>query len=543
MSGYVRSRPSSDAVGNLRIVVARRRRPTPILAVVAALALVLAGCTAEVKAKGSHASVPTTASPSPSGNGQVSQIAFSDCSKLLDLSALDIPAKREKTLKFSCGKLPVPLNYDDPNSRKVNIQVLKVHDTAQVKKVGDLLMNPGGPGASGLSLPLDLLSSLSDSIIDNFDLIGFDPRGVELSSPISCIDDNTKDQVNAADIDVRTPTGFAQAKAQQASIAAGCTAKYGPALADYNTVFTAMDMDRIRQALGDAQLNYLGFSYGTELGAVYAHLYPTKIRVAVLDGAVDPTTDPITSFADQLQGFESAFDQFAADCKTRPACAAMGDPRQAVYSLTAKANATPIRSSRAGETRTATGGIALYAVLSALYSESEWPTLGGALISAQNGDSKGLFALADQYNERQDNGAYTNIQDANTTISCNDSPPGPTDDQVATTATAWATQYPMFGVWAASSLFSCQSWQSERHVLPTESAAGSAPILVIGTIHDPATPYVGAANLAKTLTTGQVLTWDGQGHTAYTKSSCIDQKVDAYLVSATMPAPGTVCPA
>jgi len=352
-----------------------------------------------------------------------------------------------------------------------------------------------------------------------------------------------KDALIAADSDVRTPTGFALAKAQQAGIANACATKYGAALAYYNTVFTAMDMEQIRLALGDPQLNYLGFSYGTELGAVYAHLYPTKIRVAVLDGAIDPTTDSITSFANQLQGFESAFDQFAADCKTRPSCAAMGDPRQAVYQLTAKANTTPIKSSKTGETRTATGGIVLYGVLSALYSESEWPVLGNALISAQNGDAKGLLALSDQYNERQDNGAYTNIQDANTAISCNDSPAGPTDAEVAATAAQWATQYPMFGVWAAGSLFSCQAWQPNRHVLPNESAAGSAPILVVGTIHDPATPYVGATNLAKTLTTGQVLTWDGQGHTAYTKSSCIDQKVDSYLVTGTLPAAGTVCPA
>jgi pimeloyl-ACP methyl ester carboxylesterase len=520
----------------------RSRALRPVL-ILACAALAVAGCTTSIKAKGTRSVSTSSASPSPTASGAVSTIDFSDCSKLLNLSALNLPAKRKNTLKFSCGKLAVPLNYDDPASRKINIQVLKVHDTTQAKKVGDLLMNPGGPGASGLSLPLDLLSVLSDSILDNFDLIGFDPRGVELSSPISCISDEQKDALIAADPDVRTQAGFAQAQAQAAAIAAACTAKYGAGLAYYNTVFTAMDMEQIRLALGDPKLNYLGFSYGTELGAVYAHLYPQNIRVAVLDGAVDPTTDSITSFANQLQGFESAFDQFAADCKTKSSCNALGDPRQVVYQLTAKANATPIKSSKSGETRTATGGIVLYGVLSALYSQSEWPTLATALQQAENGDAKGLFELSDQYNERQDNGAYTNIMDANTTISCNDSAPGPTDAQVTTTATAWATQYPMFGVWAASSLFSCQAWQSNRHVLPTESAAGSAPILVVGTVHDPATPYVGATNLAKTLTTGQVLTWDGEGHTAYTKSDCIDTKVDTYLVSGTLPAAGTICPA
>ena len=513
------------------------------MATFACAALVLAGCTTTVTARGSR--LPTTKSPSasPTATTGAGTIAFSDCSKLLDLSALDLPAKRKNSLKFSCGKLAVPLNYNDPTGRKINIQVLKVHDTTQAKKIGDLFMNPGGPGAAGLSLPLDLLSELSDAVLDNFDLIGFDPRGVELSSPISCVSDVQKDELAAAYIDVRTPAGFAQAKAAQAAVAAECSAKYGTNLAYYSTVSTAMDMEQLRLALGDPQFNYLGFSYGTELGAVYAHLYPKNVRVAVLDGAVDPTTDYITSFAQQLQGFESAFDQFAGDCKTRAACAPLGDPRQAVYQLTAKANATPIKSSKTGETRTATGGIVLYAVLSALYDQSQWPVLAAALESAQNGDSKGLFALSDLYNERQDNGAYTNILDANTTISCNDSAPGPTDAQVATAATTWATQYPMFGVWATGSLFSCQSWQPNRTVVPTQSAVGSAPILVVGTIHDPATPYVGATNLAKTLTTGQVLTWDGQGHTAYGKSACIDTKVDTYLVTTTMPPVGTVCPA
>jgi pimeloyl-ACP methyl ester carboxylesterase len=304
-----------------------------------------------------------------------------------------------------------------------------------------------------------------------------------------------------------------------------------------------MDLDHIRAAMGDAQLNYLGFSYGTELGAAYAHLYPQKIRVAVLDGAVDPTIDYITSGAAQMQGFEDAFDQFAANCKTKSSCKSLGDPRAVVQTLVAQANTTPIKSSRQGETRTATGGIVLLGVLSALYDESEWPVLADALQSAQQGDSKGLFTLADQYNERTSDGSYSNLTDAYTAISCNDTAPGPTDAVIAATATQWATKYPMFGVWGASSLFSCQSWQPVRHVPPLPSAAGSAPILVVGTIHDPATPYSGAQHLTTVLTTGVLLTWNGQGHTAYLKSDCIDTAVDSYLVNKTLPAAGTVCPA
>ncbi len=325
-----------------------------------------------------------------------------------------------------------------------------MHDDQAPDNVPALLVNPGGPGGSGLALPIQLAPAISDDVLMHYDLVGFDPRGVGVSNPIQCVSDAQKDKLTALDPDIRTPAGFAIAKAAADEVATACSAKYGAALADYNTVFTAMDMDKIRAAMGDAQLNYLGFSYGTELGGVYAHLYPSKIRVAVLDGAVDPTLDSITGFATQVAGFESAFDQFAADCKTKSPCKSIGDPRTVVENLAAQANITPIKSSRAGETRTADGAIVLLGVLSALYDQSEWPTLGAAIIQAQAGDSKGLFALADEYSDRNDDGTYyDNIFDANTAISCNDSAPGPTDAVISATAADWATKYPMFGLWQA----------------------------------------------------------------------------------------------
>ena len=489
-----------------------------------------------------HGSPGVTPKPSPTPSSSTT-IQFSDCSQLLGVSTAGLTPDLLKHLTFDCGKVPVPLNYTDPTGPTIEIEVLRVHDDQQQKKIGSLLVNPGGPGAAGLTLPISLLPVMSEKVLENFDLIGFDPRGVELSSPIECISDQQKDTLDAEDFDVLTPSGFAAAKAAADSVAQACSAAYGPALADYNTVFTAMDMDRIRQALGDPVLNYLGFSYGTSLGTVYAHLYPTKIRVAALDGAVDPTTSVLTSDADQIQGFESAFDQFAADCMKRPACAVLGNPRQAVYALTAKANAIPIKSSLPGETRTATGVIVLTAVSEALYVQADWVPLGEALVSAQKGDSAGLFALADQYNQRSPDGKYSNVEDANTTINCNDEPAGPSDALIRATAASWAKKYPMFGAWQASSLFTCQDWQPVRHPLPPPSAAGSAPILVVGTVHDPATPYAGAGDLATALTTGHLLTWNGQGHTAYMFSTCIQKYVDNYLVTTKLPPAGTVCPA
>jgi pimeloyl-ACP methyl ester carboxylesterase len=469
-------------------------------------------------------------------------VKFTDCSNLFDLSAAGIPASRAAKLTVSCARVPVPLDYAHPTGPSISIGLIRLHYADQTNRIGSLLVNPGGPGASGVFLAIGLAASLSDDVLQHFDLVGFDPRGVGLSAPLTCLSDAQKDQLNNLFPDVRTAAGFSEAKQASTTLASACNAKYGAALADYNTVATARDMDRIRTAVGDSTLNYLGYSYGTRLGSVYAHLFPTHIRVAALDGPVDPVASDLTTFANQLKGFESAFDQFAADCLTRPECKVLGNPRQDVYQLVAKANATPIPTSARGDDRKASGAIVLTGVLSALYDQTEWSSLGDALIQAQHGDAKGLFALADQYNERDASGHYSNIDEANTAISCNDSPVGPSDATIRTTAAQWAKAYPMFGLWSAATLFSCQVWQPDRHPLPAVSAPGSPPILVIGTIHDPATPYAAAGVLAKALGTGRVLTWDGEGHTAYGKSDCIDQKVNAYLINRTVPAAGTVCP-
>jgi hypothetical protein len=230
---------------------------------------------------------------------------------------------------------------------------------------------------------------------------------------------------------------------------------------------------------------------------------------------------------------------------TRPACAVLGNPRQVVYQLVAKANIAPLKSteSQSGVPRTASAGLVLYGVLDALYNQSNWVGLGQALIAAQKGDARDLLEFADSYSGRDGSGNYSNLLDAFTAFSCNDTPVGPTDAVIHATATAWATQYPMFGLWGASSLFACQDWQPTRHPLPAVTATGSTPILVVGSTHDPATPYSGAQHLATALTTGVLLTWQGQGHTAYLKSTCITDQVDAYLVDQTVPVVGSTCPA
>ena len=421
------------------------------------------------------------------------------------------------------------------------MQLLRIHDT-DASSPRQLLVNPGGPGASGIEFALGLATEVPTTLLKHDDLIGFDPRGIGLSSAISCLSAAQKDTLNALSPDVLTSPGFDQARNAAKTIATACSDKYGSALADFTTVDTARDMDLIRQAAGDSRLNYLGFSYGTELGYEYAQLFPNRIQAMVLDGVVDPSVDPITSFTSQNAGFERAFDQFATWCRTNSTCAKLGAARTAVYTVQATAKATPIPTSTRGDKRKATFSLVTTGVLQALYSKSLWPQLATALLSARSGNSAGLLSLADKYNERFKDGTYSNIAEANTTIGCNDQKRGPTDTVIRSTARSWNARFPMFGLWNAASLFTCQQWQPVRTPLLEPTARTSTKVLVLGNIHDPATPYQNSQKLVSIMRNAELMSWNGQGHTSYLQgSSCVDTKVTAYLTAGTLPPADTIC--
>jgi pimeloyl-ACP methyl ester carboxylesterase len=520
--------------------------------VLAALALLAAACTGSTVAGRGTTTDSASASP-PSGSSSAGSSSatlppqpaadFSDCRDAIKVGALGLPAGRADKLSFDCARISVPLDYADPSGKTISLQLIKIHDSDNHANTGSLLINPGGPGASGVDFTLGFAAEVSDNLLSHFDLIGFDPRGVGYSSPITCLSDHQKDVINAASPNVLTPAGFARAKAIAKEVATACSDKYGSSLAQYDTVQAAKDMDQIRQAVGDTQMNYLGFSYGTELGAQYAHLFPSRVRVEVLDGAVDPNFGDIATTTRQLQGFEEAFDQFAAWCQKHDPCSSLGNPRTAVYQLVAKAAAAPIPSSAPHETRKATSNLVLTGVGEAMYSQPLWASLGQALIDAEAGDSKGLLALADAYNERS-SGHYTNIAEAFTAVECNDSKVGPSDATIRATARSWNARFPMFGLDWAPGIFSCQQWQPDRTVPPLPTARTTPrKILVVGNLHDPATPYPWAKDLTNALGNAELLSWNGEGHTSYHQGSrCIDNYVDDYLIAGTLPPPNTTCP-
>jgi pimeloyl-ACP methyl ester carboxylesterase len=510
-----------------------------------AAAVALTGCS-PVEGRGRYAGDPIPGAPSPAATATpaaptVSPVDFDDCTSVIAPQLRGQPGG-DRPLKFSCGKLRVPLNYRNPSQKAIELFVIRVRLSGQTKRVGSLVVNPGGPGGSGVDAAVGLALTLPADLLRRFDVVGFDPRGVGLSSPVSCIPAELKDRGTALDPDARTESAY-QAQVRLAKeISQSCLKKYGDELQHYNTEETARDMDLVRQGVGDDKLTYLGYSYGTRLGSVYAQLFPKRVRALVLDGAVDPVATEVQSAEAQASGFERAFGQFAAGCRTKGATCLIGpDPAATLRRVLAKARANPIPGGSGN--RKATAGNVLLAVISALYDQGDWNQLESALAEADGGSSSGLFELGDRYSQRNAQGEYTNLLDANAVINCTDTNEKVSDATIRATVKAWRTKYPLFGTSLALGLITCQQWAAPRLPLPKVRAAGAPPLLVIGTVNDPATPYRSAQVLARTLATARLLTWNGEGHTAYPKTPCVTAAVDAYLISLKVPKNGTTCAA
>jgi pimeloyl-ACP methyl ester carboxylesterase len=520
------------------------RRCSRGLLVTLTAALAVAGCTS-VDGNGRYGGDPIPGAPAPTTAAPaaptISPVAFDDCTSVIAPQIKDQPGG-DRPLSFGCGKLRVPLDYRDPSRKAIELFLVRVRMGGQQKRIGSLVVNPGGPGGSGVDAAVGLGLSLPADVLKRFDLVGFDPRGVGLSAPVECISGALKDKATALDPDATTTAAYQAQVALAKEISQSCLSKYGDDLQHYNTEETARDLDLVRQGVGDAKLTYLGYSYGTRLGSVYAQLFPKNVRALVLDGAVDPKQGEVASAETQAAGFERAFNQFAADCKARNAACLIGpDPRATVSRLLARARQAPIPGGSGG--RKATAGHVLLAVVSALYDRGDWAELESALADATNGNSSGIFTLADRYNERDSKGHYTNLADANIAVNCADSAEKVPDATVKKSLAAWRAKYPLFGTSLALGMLTCQQWTAPREPLPAVRAAGAPPLLVIGTINDPATPYASAQVLARTLATGRLLTWRGEGHTAYPKTACVSAAVDAYLISLKVPARNATCAA
>jgi pimeloyl-ACP methyl ester carboxylesterase len=456
-----------------------------------------------------------------------------------------VTGARTNGFDFMCSKLAVPVDWAKPDGPQTSIFVVRMHPRQQQasERIGSLVFNPGGPGVSGVTLGLSYVSVLPDEVLNHFDFVAFDPRGIGLSNPITCATDKQKDEWSSLNPDLRTTKGRSVQKSVSQTLASACSKKYGTSLEQYNTTTTARDLDRIREAVGDEKLSYLGFSYGTVLGAQYAHLFPGRLRAAVLDGAVDPTLNLEQFTASQVASFEAQMGLFASWCAQQPGCQTLGNAKTYTAALIKQADKSPLRSPGKTDTRVATGGIVTAAALQAMYDKASWPRLQSALLAARShADPTGLFALADEATERDGDGHFTNVLEAFTAYTCNDSAQRLTDATIAQRATEWGRKYPVFGQSFAGQLYNCVSWAKPAHAIEKPVATDAPTVLVIGTTHDPATPYSGAASLVRVLGSAVELTWDGERHTAYPGTSCVSGKVDAYLISLTVPI-DRACPA
>jgi pimeloyl-ACP methyl ester carboxylesterase len=440
-----------------------------------------------------------------------------------------------------CAKLTVPLDYRHPGGRTLQISVLEV--PAAGARIGALVVNPGGPGAPGTSYAAQ--RGFGQPLLDHFDIVGFDPRGTGSSSPVDCMSSRDFNAYLASDPDPTTPAEVATFRRWQQRLAAGCARLSGALAAHASTVESARDMDILRSALGESTLTYLGASYGTKLGATYAQLFPKRVGRFVLDGAVDPTLGLRASSLQQAAGFQRALDAYAANCiGSAEGCFlgnTVGAVEQRIKDLLDRLNQHPIPTS---DGRQLTGGDAFYGVTATLYNRGYWLLLSEGLRSALGGDGTLLMKLADAYANRNADGTFqSNLLEAFYDISCLDDPASIPYAKVPSEFPAFDRASPVFGRVSAWGLTACRGFtpRSDQKV-PTIHARGAAPIVVIGTTRDPATPYQWAVHLAHLLDSGVLVTRNGDGHTGYhVGNACIDHVVESYLVSGIVPAKGTRC--
>jgi pimeloyl-ACP methyl ester carboxylesterase len=474
------------------------------------------------------------------------QLSWGPCeSYSTDDSTKDLYAKPT----FQCAYLTVPLDYSKPTGPTIKVGVLKVATTGS-DRIGSVVMNPGGPGASGMAAAAQTADS-AKALLQRFDLVGFDPRGVGASVPaIRCHTDAEMDADRALVVRTRTAAEIGAADARTEVLTKRCiemTTVDGVDGATFlgriGTVDVAKDLDVLRAALGDSALTYVGFSYGTSIGSQYAEQFGPNVRAMLLDGAVDPDADPVQDLLGQADGFQTAFDDFAAWCAKQAGCVLGTDPAKATAVYQALVRPLLDKPLALADGRVLSFDDATTGTIMSLYSEDFWPYLLQGLLQLSQGQGGQLMALADAYYYRDHAGHYANIIDVLATVNCMDNARMDEATKLRL-AQQYAAAAPFLdnGDPPAALKSVCDFWPAE----PTMTAHvpqvdGLAPVLVVSTTHDPATPYQSGVNLAKDLG-GSLLTVQGTSHTAFLgANTCVDDIGNAYLIDLKRPAEGTTC--
>lgn len=446
-----------------------------------------------------------------------------------------------------CGMISVPVDYAKPDGLQARLAVIRV--PASGDRIGTLMVNPGGPGASAVDTVAGMAASLGDTDVGRrFDLVGFDPRGVGHSTPqVRCRSDAEFDAYRREPMTDYSAAGVAHIEQIYQQIAQNCVDRTGrDFLANVGTASTARDMDVVRAALGESQINYLGYSYGTELGAKYAEQFGDRVRAMVLDGAVDPSSDPIAENIRQLAGFQTAFDDYAADCAQSIDCPLGQDPSQFVARYHQLVDPLVERPGPTSDPRGLSYQDAITGTVNALYTQRYWKFLTSGLLGLQRGTDAGdLLLLADDYQERDTAGHYSNQQDAFTAIRCVDSP-YPTDPAVWAEADRQARAAAPFMAYGEFTGLAprdaCAMWPVPPTSTPQGvTSPGPGKVVVVSTTHDPATPYQAGVDLAREMD-ASLITFDGTQHTVvFNGDACVDSAVVAFLVDSVPPPDGLQC--
>lgn len=441
--------------------------------------------------------------------------------------------------KFECATVAAPLDWSGGSEEVISISLIR---RSGLQDKPAMLINPGGPGSSGISYLADSYDSIgTDFLRTNFQLIGFDPRGVGQTEPVTCESDALKDKLLYDHVPFKfgTQEYLDYSNEVYLDFAKSCQVT-GFSSAYFNTQQVARDMDLIRAVLGEQSLNYLGFSYGTELGANYAALFPDRVGLMVLDGAVDPTLDPNTTLLGQIQGFDNALNAYLSDCLAQSFCPFETDLETARERIAKFLRAREIKPLPTFEDRELSLQAAIAGIIVTLYSQESWQYLSQAFDEAFEGNGSTFLLLADFYNDRNPNGGYlSNITEANYAIACSDDAIW---SELPDLGTELAAASSVFGRYFASDESSCQGWPEGigMEKLDFTVALSNGP-LVVGTTGDPATPYQQAVALSELLDGARLVTFEGEGHTAYGSNACVNSLVDKYLSNGELSSENLTC--
>lgn len=501
-------------------------------AVLAGAALVAAGCGSEPEP------APSTPAADPSSAAATAPAALQRYyEQSLDWAACDG--------NYECAELTVPKDYAKPEAGDTTIAVVRQEPGDHPN--GYLVLNPGGPGGSGIDYAEAASAVVSPAVMKAYNVVGFDPRGVGRSEPIDCLTDAELDEWIAEDGEPDSAAEQKRLLAEAEEFGLRCK-ENDPDLVPYlDSESVVKDLDVLRAALGEDQLNYLGFSYGTFLGALYAEEFGPQTGRMVLDGVLPPHLSEQEVGLGQAKGFEDALRRYVADCQKQADCpvaapsVAAGEAKMQRFLESLDDKPLPTDSGRKLDQALGAG-----AVLYHLYFpySGDWDLLTEGLRDAFAGDGTKLLSMYDTRLERSPDGSYrTNSQEVFYAVNCLDRSAGVAVEDLAAIADRWAQAAPTFGRYLAWSQAVCAKWPVDAKGAPREVTGSEAgPILLVATAHDPATPQQWAQALADRMPNAHLIVWESDGHTAYTNgSACVDDAVDAYLVDGTLPESGTVC--